>query len=184
MASRNQLLRQIKREQTDEEKLAEMHTLQRGRLHLDMKQQRRLEELEVWYEQYKKDQMPGFRKWAFHPVKGGKVFSDEDEWNSAIAGGWYDALHKANAAKSAEGRQREIEKEWSEPEEKDEEFNETEYLVYLRRIISKGTTEKQLYHYSRPEMVEVFKKLRLDFDESWGHTEMYRKLKSYIEMNT
>ena len=184
MASRNELLGQMQRPPSPEERVRELNSLRRGVPHLSQKQEIRLEELEQWHEDYLEEQRTSFRKWAFHPTLGGKVFESEDEWNEAIENGWYDALWKANEAKSPQGRQRIIESEFKEEIVEETKEDHRDYLIFLKRIIPRSSGPKHLYSYTLEELREVYNKLDLPFDESKSRVDIYKNLKKYIELNT
>lgn len=179
----------MRKPQSDEEKMRELKNLEYRQKYLDPKQHVRLQELQAWYLEYEKSLIEPFRKWAFHPVHGGKIFEDEDEWNDAIKNGWYDALWKANKAKSAEGRQKLIEQEFSEQVQEQKHEDHSEFLVFLKRSMQKESGLKMLYYYTTEELVEAYKKLGLEVDESdlagtRSRVRLYQRLKNHIELNT
>lgn len=139
-----------------------------------------------------KEEGSTFASWLYHEHKApqGELFNDEGEYKEALESGWVDTPAKFGH-RTAESRQQQIEKEWEEAFEEvpeiigsEEGFNRDEYLIYLRRVISGGLKDKQLYHYTMEEMVEVYNKLELPIDESLSRIELYKELKSYVELNT
>jgi hypothetical protein len=191
MASRNQLLGQMQRPQSDESKLKELNNLEYQQKYLDPKQQVRLDELRKWHEEYKKN-LVKFRSFVFHPTKGEKVVESRDEFDRALADGWYGTradLKAALDAKTADSRQRIIEKEFKEEAEEEKQQDTSGYLVFLKRSLQKESGFKMLYHYTTDELREAYEKLGMDFDESLatmgakGRIKLYRNLKDYVELH-
>jgi len=191
MVSRNQLLGQMQRPRSAEENIAELNTLRRGMPHLTTKQKIRFDELEKWYAEYRREIEEQFRHWVFHPNGAEKVAESREEFEKALSDGWYATRDERKAAeedsKTAKGRQEIIEREFQEEKEEqkvEDKADRQKYLMFLKRIISRNTTEKTLYYYTMQELSEVYKRLNLDLDESMNRVAAYKHLKNYIELNT
>ena len=186
MVSRNQLLGQMRRPRTDEENLKEFEFL-RYKKHLDPRQENRLEELKLWHEGYLKSLEEPFAAWAFHRSHGKKIFYDEEKWLEALENGWVDAIRKLKKTETPKDRQKLIDKQWQEEtgETEDKSFDKDGYLLFLQRSISKTPPagEKVLYHYKKKELMEAYKKLGVEVDESLGRIDLYKQLKIHIELN-
>lgn len=194
MASRNELLRQMQRPPTPEELLNELDHLRRGDPHLSVKQKIRLDELEKWHIEYRRETEERFRHWVFHPDGAEKVAESREEFEKALSDGWYATRDERKAAiensKTAEGRQEIIEREFKEEVAEEKEFNRDQYLIFLKRSMEKDSGAKMLYYYTVDELLECYKKLGLSYDESImelgakARIELYKNLRSYIELNT
>lgn len=183
MVSRNELLGQMQRPQSAEEKLRELVNLRHRQNYLDKFQKNRLEELEQWHEEYLESLKEPFQRWAYHPIRGGRLFKDKQEYEDAMGNGWFDSPAKAKKTKTAESRQEIIEKEFKEEIQEEKSIDRGEYLIFLKRTISSGSGEKMLYHYTVKELRDAYVKLGLEVDESLTRIDLYKNLKKHVEAN-
>ena len=182
MASRNELLGQMRRPPTPEEMLRELEILRKGGLTLSTKQKIRLDELEKWHVQYLREREE-FRHWVFHPSKGEKVAESRDEFERALKDGWYATRDELKAAMLNPPKEPEVKEEPPKESEREKQ------LVFLKRSIVRDSGAKMLYAYSSKELIKVYEKLGLEYDKdvlsrgAKGRIELYKKLKDYIELN-
>jgi len=185
MTSRNQLLGEMRRPQTPEERLNELNCLRGGVPYLTPQQQNRLEELEAWNAAYQEEMNP-FRHWVFHPAKGEKVAESRKEFERCLSEGWYatrDELKEAINTATAEGRQKQIEQEFKEEIVEEKKIDKHDYLIFLKRALIKDSGTKMLYYYTTEELREAYNELDLEYEDSMSRIELYKQLKTHIELH-